>query len=85
MEKWRQFFDTAETAVPPRPETFGRSEEIGQLAKVSTTRKVTRDKTSRPIALLDWIRGARWHFDRSNMPASHRTIARRLQTDYVDL
>lgn len=88
MENGVNFFDTAEMyAVPPRPETFGRSEEIvGNWLKSQPREKVIlATKVAGPSRNLDWIRGGPLALDRSNIRQAIEGSLRRLQTDYVDL
>ncbi len=80
--------DSAEMyAVPPRPETYGRSEEVlGAWMKVRGNRQrvVVATKVAGPDRRLTHIRnGPRlnaWHIQRA-VAAS----LKRLQTDYIDL
>lgn len=90
LDRGVNFFDTAEVyAIPPRPETQGRTEEIigtwfrarGNRDKVILATKVTGRGPN------DWLRD-----DRSPTRVTRRQIdeavfksLKRLQTDYIDL
>ena len=80
------FFDTAELyAVPPREETYGRTEEIvgtwisqpGKREKVILATKVAGPS-------FHYMRGGN-RIDRENIIAALDKSLERLQTDYVDL
>ncbi len=82
--------DTAELyAIPPRPETYGRTEEI-----IGTwlQRRGRRDDIILATKVVgpggDWlphIRGGKARLDRTNIQAALDGSLRRLKTDYVDL
>jgi len=85
------FIDTAELyAVPPRPETAGRSEEIvgswlharGNRDKVIVATKVTGRSTR-----LNWLRkgGRLTELSREQIFEAVEGSLRRLRTDYIDL
>ena len=82
------FFDTAEMyAVPPRAETYGRTEEI-----IGTwfAARGTRDKVILATKVVGpgsfaYIRDGQPRLDRKNIEAALEGSLRRLQTDYVDL
>lgn len=83
------FFDTAELyAIPPKAETYGRTEEIigdwftasGQRDKV-----VLASKIAGPAGHLPWIRGGSTRHDRANIDAALDASLQRLKTDYIDL
>jgi len=84
------FFDTAELyAIPPRAETYGRTENIiGQWLKARGNRDriVLTSKIAGPGE--DWIpyiRGGRTRFNRQHIVAALDASLQRLQTDYLDL
>ncbi|GAA3959548.1 aldo/keto reductase [Allohahella marinimesophila] len=81
------FLDTAEMyAVPPRAETYGRTEEIiGTWLKQSGRRQdiILASKIAGPGP--SWIRGKSASIDRPNIKAALDDSLRRLQTDYIDL
>lgn len=86
LEQGVNFFDTAELyAVPPRKETYGRTEEIvgTWFAKTGNRDKVVlASKVAGPG--LEWIRGA-GPYDKSTIPQALDHSLKRLQTDYIDL
>ena len=84
------FFDTAELyAVPPKAETYGRTEEIvGEWLKARGSREqiVLASKVAGPGE--DWlqhIRNGRTRFNRKDIVAALDASLKRLQTDYIDL
>jgi len=83
------FFDTAELyAIPPRAETYGRTEEIiGKWLKARGSREqiVLTSKIAGPSE--DWlhIRNGRTRFNRQNIVSALDASLQRLQTDYLDL
>jgi aryl-alcohol dehydrogenase-like predicted oxidoreductase len=82
------FIDTAEMyAVPPRAETFGRSEQIvGKWLKTQPRDKILiATKVAGPSRNLDWIRGGPLALDRKNIRLAIDGSLQRLQTDYIDL
>lgn len=82
------FWDTAELyAVPPKPETYGRTEEI-----IGTWFAKNKDKRSDVILATKiagpgpgWIRGGHNQIDRQNIEQAVEASLKRLQTDYIDL
>lgn len=83
------FFDTAELyAVPPKAETYGRSEEIiGDWLQQNGKRKdvVIASKIAGPAGHLPWIRNGSTRHDRANIDAAINDSLQRLKTDYIDL
>jgi len=84
------FFDTAEMyAIPPRADTYGRTEEIiGEWLKARGSRDqvVLASKIAGPGE--DWlphIREGRTRFNRKYISAALDASLKRLQTDYLDL
>lgn len=81
------FFDTAEMyAVPPTPDTYGKTEEIIGTWLVS---RKNRDKVILASKIagpgLAWVRGGKSVIDRKNIIAALEASLKRLQTDYIDL
>ncbi len=88
LERGVNFIDTAEMyAVPPRPETFGRSEAIigSWLARQARDRIVIATKAAGPGRNLHWIRNGPSGLDRGNLREALAGSLKRLGTDYVDL
>lgn len=89
VEKGINFFDTAELySIPPRAETYGRTEEIvGAWFKKSGKRKdiVLATKIAGPSGGLTWIRGGKTQFTKDEIFAAADASLRRLGTDYIDL
>lgn len=82
------FIDTAEMySVPPRAETFGRSEQIvgNWLKKQARNSVLIATKVAGPSRNLNWIRGGPLALDRENIRTAINGSLKRLQTDYVDL
>jgi len=82
------FIDTAELyAVPPRTETYTRTETIvgNWLARQPRDRLVVATKVAGPSRNMPWIRGGPKSLDAANIRAALEGSLRRLQTDYVDL
>ena len=81
------FFDVAEMyPVPPKAETYGRTEEIiGTWFKARGARSkiVLATKIAGPGA-MPWIRGGA-KLDRASVLAACDSSLKRLQTDYIDL
>lgn len=80
------FFDTAELyAIPPRAETYGRTEEIiGTWFEKSGKRGeiILATKVAGPGP--EWIRGG-GRIDRKNIMEAVEDSLKRLRTDYIDL
>jgi len=87
LERGINFIDTAELyAVPPKAETYGRTEEfIGSWLKKSGKRDeiVLASKIAGPG--VEHIRGGKYRFDRKNVEEALHDSLRRLGTDYLDL
>ncbi|MFC5302450.1 aldo/keto reductase [Azospira restricta] len=82
------FVDTAEMyAVPPSPESYGKTELIvgSWLKRQPRDRVVLATKATGPGRALSWIRGGPSGFDAANLRAALEGSLKRLQTDYVDL
>ncbi|KKJ76116.1 aldo/keto reductase [Kiloniella litopenaei] len=89
LDKGINFFDTAEIyAVPPKAETYGRTEEIignwfqerGNRDKV-----VLASKVAGPSPAQTYIRGEVSRFNRKHIVAALDNSLKRLKTDYIDL
>ncbi|WP_299375797.1 NADP(H)-dependent aldo-keto reductase [uncultured Kiloniella sp.] len=89
LGKGINFFDTAEIyAVPPKAETYGRTEEIignwfqerGNRDKV-----VLASKVAGPSAAQTYIRGEIARFNRKHIVEALDNSLKRLKTDYIDL
>ena len=84
------FFDTAELyAIPPRAETYGRTEEIiGDWLKARNNRDqiVLASKIAGPgEGWIPHIRNGRTRYDRIDIGAALTASLQRLKTDYLDL
>jgi aryl-alcohol dehydrogenase-like predicted oxidoreductase len=82
------FIDTAELyAVPPRAETYTRTETIvgNWLSRQPRDRLVVATKVAGPSRNMPWIRGGPKALDAANIRAALEGSLRRLKTDYVDL
>ncbi len=86
LEEGINFFDTAELyAVPPKPETQGKTEEIiGTWFKARQNRDkvILASKITGPG--LDWIRNG-VPIDGAQIRAALEKNLKRLKTDYIDL
>jgi len=89
MEQGINFFDTAELyAIPPKPETYGRTETIiGDWLKQSGKRNdlILASKVCGPTTWCPHIRNGKARLDHRNIIAACDASLRRLQTDYIDL
>ena len=87
LEQGINFFDTAELyAIPPRKETYGKTEEIiGNWFKKKKNRSkvILATKVSGPG--LNWIRGGENQYNKKNLNEAVNQSLKRLQTDYIDL
>ena len=83
------FIDTAEMyAVPPRAQTYGRSEEIigNWMASRGTRDKVLiATKAVGPSGRFSYIRDGQARLDRENLTAAVESSLKRLRTDVIDL
>lgn len=84
------FFDTAELySIPPKAETYGRTEEIIGHWLTSTGKRdkiVLASKIAGPgVGWVDHIRDGRTRYDRKNLEEALNNSLQRLQTDYIDL
>jgi aryl-alcohol dehydrogenase-like predicted oxidoreductase len=89
LDQGVNFIDTAEMyAVPPRAETYGRSEEIiGNWLHARGVRHkvVLATKVSGPSARFPYIRDGKTKLDRPNIEAAVEASLKRLRTDVIDL
>ena len=81
------FFDTAEMyAVPPTPDTYGKTETI--IGNWFASRK-NRDKVILASKIagpgMEWVREGNNFIDRKNILLAVEDSLKRLQTDYIDL
>ena len=87
LERGINFFDTAEMyAVPPSPQTCGRTEEIigtWFAARKNRSKVILATKIAGPG--ISWIRNGQNRIDRKNILAAVEGSLTRLQTDYIDL
>ncbi len=88
LERGINFIDTAEMyPVPPRAETFTRTESIvgSWLRKQPRDRIVLATKVAGPRRRMQWIRGGPAALDETNIRSAIEGSLERLQTDYIDL
>jgi aryl-alcohol dehydrogenase-like predicted oxidoreductase len=90
LEQGVNFFDTAEMyAIPPRAETYGRTEAIignWLTSRGTRDRIVLASKIAGPGEnWLPHIRGGKTRFDRTHIAAAVDASLKRLRTDYLDL
>ena len=83
------FIDTAEMySIPPRPETYGKTEEIiGRWLK-KTGKREQLIIASKVIGQAEWmphVRNGQACLDRANIEQALDNSLKRLQTDYLDL
>lgn len=83
------FIDTAEMyAVPPREETFGRSEEIvgnWTAARGNRDKVILATKVTGPSKRFPYIRDGKPQLNRWHIEQAVEDSLRRLKTDYIDL
>ena len=87
LEKGINFFDTAELyAVPPKKETYGKTEEIiGNWFNVKKNREKIILATKIAGNGLSWIRNGGFQYDKKNITEAIEKSLVRLKTDYIDL
>lgn len=90
IEHGVNFFDTAELySIPPKGETYGRTEEIiGNWLRATGKRDsiILASKIAGPgEGWVDHIRHGKTVFDRTNIEAALNASLKRLQTDCIDL
>jgi len=89
LDQGVNFWDTAEMySVPPRQETYGRSEEIiGNWFKARGKRDkvVLATKVAGPDQRFSYVRDGKLRLNRTHILAAIDASLKRLQTDYVDL
>src|SRR5215510_1613553 len=89
LDQGVNFWDTAEMyAVPPRKETYGRTEEIiGNWFKARGKRDkvVLATKVAGPDQRFSYVRDGKPRLNRAHILAAIDASLKRLQTDYVDL
>ncbi len=89
LDQGINFFDTAELyAIPPRAETYGRTEEIiGDWLRQTGRRHevILASKVCGPTAWCTHIRGGKARLDAKNIVAACDGSLKRLNTDYLDL
>lgn len=83
------FWDTAELyAIPPKAETYGKTEEmIGHWFAKTGRRKevVLASKIAGPGQFVSHIRGGQGRFNAEQIPKALDASLKRLHTDYIDL
>ena len=89
LDQGVNFWDTAEMyAVPPRKETYGRTEEIiGNWFKARGKRNqvVLATKVAGPDQRFSYVRDGKPRLNRQHILAAVEASLKRLQTDYIDL
>ncbi len=89
LEQGVNFIDAAEMyPVPPKEETYGRTEEhIGTwlASRQCRDKVILASKMAGPFARAPYIRNGQNRLNRSNMEVAIEGSLRRLQTDYLDL
>lgn len=89
LERGINFFDTAEMyAVPPTPETYGRTEEIigtWFAARGTRDRVILATKAVGPGERFRHVRDGHPKFDRMHLVQAVDDSLRRLRTDWIDL
>ncbi len=87
LDQGINFFDTAELyAVPPKKETYGKTEEIvGNWFKQNKNRNKVILATKISGNGISWIRDGKNQFDEKNISEALENSLKRLKTDYIDL
>lgn len=89
LERGVNFFDTAEMySVPPKPETYGRTEEIigtWFAARQSRDQVILATKAVGPGERFQHVRDGNPKFNRTHLTQAVEDSLRRLRTDYIDL
>lgn len=89
LDRGINFFDTAEMySVPPKPETYGRTEEvIGTwfAARKNRDKVILATKAVGPGDRFRHVRDGNPRFDANNLNQAVDDSLRRLRTDYIDL
>lgn len=89
LERGINFFDTAEMySVPPRAETYGRTEEvIGSwlAARKNRDKVILATKAVGPGERFAHVRDGSPKFDAKNLTRAVDDSLKRLRTDYIDL
>ena len=87
LDKGVNFWDTAELySVPPKPETFGRTEIIiGNWFKKTKKRKEVILATKVCGPMRAYVRGGGYQYGKKNITEAIEGSLKRLQTDYIDL
>lgn len=89
LDRGINFFDTAEMySVPPKPETYGRTEEIigtWFAARKNRDKVILATKAVGPGERFRHVRDGSPKFDARNLTQAVDDSLKRLQTDYIDL
>jgi aryl-alcohol dehydrogenase-like predicted oxidoreductase len=89
LDRGVDFWDAAEMyPVPPRAETYGRTEEIiGNwfAARGKRDKVILATKVAGPDKRLDYVRGGNPRLNLDHMTRALEASLKRLKTDYVDL
>ncbi|WP_028795731.1 NADP(H)-dependent aldo-keto reductase [Thalassobaculum salexigens] len=89
LERGINFFDTAEMySVPPKPETYGRTEEIigtWFAARKNRDKVILATKAVGPGDRFKHVRDGSPKFDAQNLTRAVDDSLTRLRTDYIDL
>ena len=89
LERGINFFDTAEMySVPPKPETYGRTEEIigtWFAARKNRDKVILATKAVGPGDRFKHVRDGSPKFDAKNLTRAVDDSLTRLRTDYIDL